>query len=141
MARLDIYEVLELVSEASTKKEKLAILTKNKSIGLVDVLNGTFNPNVQWLLPEGSPPFAEAPSNIRTHLDGITKNMAIFLKGQDDARKNKAKLEQAFINTLGRVHPKDAHVLIMMKDKDVKDRFNGLTLKLVQEAFPGLIKG
>jgi hypothetical protein len=43
------------------------------------------------------------------------------------------------------VHPKDAEVLILMKDKKLiyknnTAHYKGITKKLVQEAFPNLIK-
>jgi len=42
-----------------------------------------------------------------------------------------------FIDMLEGIHPKDAELLILMKDK--KSLAKGITKKLVEEAFPKLI--
>ena len=43
-----------------------------------------------------------------------------------------------FIEMLEAVHPKDAEILLCMKDK--KQLVKGLTKKLIQEVFPNLIQ-
>jgi hypothetical protein len=43
-----------------------------------------------------------------------------------------------FISILEAVHPEEAEVLVKMKDK--KQLVKGLTKKLVEEAYPGLIQ-
>jgi hypothetical protein len=45
-----------------------------------------------------------------------------------------------FIKLLEAIHPNDAKVIIRMKDKDLQGMYKGVTKKLVEEAFPGLIR-
>jgi hypothetical protein len=139
MARLMIHEVLDGVIKAKTKKEKIQILQDNKSLGLMDVLKGGLDKNIQFNLPEGTPPFETVPEEEYLHLDQVTKNLGMFVSGKADARLNRIKAQNVFINTLGSCHPKDAVVLCAMKDKNITGQFKGLTTKLVQEAFPGLL--
>jgi hypothetical protein len=49
------------------------------------------------------------------------------------------KVESMFIKVLEAIHPKDAEVVIAMKDKKFNGKYKGLTKKLVSDAFPGLI--
>lgn len=138
MANLMIWEVLDLVSKAASKKEKIKILQMNNSLGLRDVLKASFDDRVQFMLPEGVPPFEKATEKF-LHLDKVTKNMGLYLK-QNEGRVNKAKVEMLFIRSLETLDPKDAIVLCQMKDKTLGKAYKGLTKKLVQEAFPGLIR-
>lgn len=138
MANLMIWEVLDLVSKAASKKEKIKILQMNNSLGLRDVLKASFDDRVQFMLPEGVPPFEKATEKF-LHLDKVTKNMGLYLK-HNEGRVNKAKVEMLFIRSLETIDPKDAIVLCQMKDKTLGAAYKGLTKKLVQEAFPGLIR-
>jgi hypothetical protein len=45
-----------------------------------------------------------------------------------------------FIKILEGIHPDDAALVIKMKDKELEGVYKGITKKLVQEAFPGLIR-
>ena len=48
------------------------------------------------------------------------------------------KKEAGLIRLLESVHPKDAELLVAMKDKDIKSLYKGVTLTTVQKAFPAL---
>ena len=55
--RLLMHEVLTKVNNAKDKPKKIAILKENDSPGLRRVIKGSFDPNIKWDLPEGTPPF------------------------------------------------------------------------------------
>jgi hypothetical protein len=44
-----------------------------------------------------------------------------------------------FLQILEGIHPKDADLLIAMKDKELAGRYKGVTKALVQEVWPNLI--
>ena len=48
------------------------------------------------------------------------------------------KKEKIFITLLETIHPKDAEVLVAMKDKKLKTIYKGLTLATVKKAYPNL---
>ena len=48
---LFVYEVLEKASKARKKEQKIKILKDNESWALKDILRGTYDSKVQWLLP------------------------------------------------------------------------------------------
>lgn len=136
---LDIYEILELVTLEKNRAKKISILQQYNTWALKDVLKGTYDDIVQWSLPVGDPPYEPAPeSNPPSSLFKQHKNFKYFVKGLIGDKVNPIRRERMFIDMLESIHPKDAEVLLKMKDK--KSLGNGITKKLVQEAFPGLIK-
>jgi hypothetical protein len=48
----NIYEIFDEFEEAPSKKEKMAVIEKNLSKTLVQVLELAFHPNYQWLITE-----------------------------------------------------------------------------------------
>ena len=145
--RLMIHEILEKAAAAKTKEEKIQILQDNNHLALRDILRGGMDDTIEFILPEGKPPH-EDPERVgysRNSLFNQTKRFKYFVKGGPGENMPAPKREKMFINILETVHPKEGELLIMMKDKKfIKSNnsayFSGITKKLVQEAFPGLLK-
>ena len=55
--------MLKKVHNAKTKDKKVRILRENDSDALRMVIKGSFDPNIEWVLPEGEVPYNknEAP--------------------------------------------------------------------------------
>ena len=133
-----VYEVLEKVVKAKTRKEKIDVMKQNESQALKDVLMGTFDSRVEWNLPEGRPPFEPAPEeNPPTNLLKHTGSFNEFIKGGPGDSQPAFRREATFIRLIEKIHPKDAEVILAMVSK--KSLGKGITKKLVEEAFPGLI--
>lgn len=135
----NIYEVLEWVDKAATKKEKIEILQQNDSMVMKNILIGTFDEAIEWNLPDTPPPFVPAdehqpPSNIQKQLN----QFPYFIKGGKGDNLLKVKRETMFIRMLESIHPKDANIILAMVAKKLPVK--GLTKALVKEAFPNLIR-
>ena len=52
-----IHEVLKKVHNAKTKEKKIEILRENNSDALRMVIKGSFDPNIEWVVPEGEVPY------------------------------------------------------------------------------------
>ena len=52
-----IAEVLTKVNNAKTKDKKIAILKENDSEALRAIIKSSFDPNIQWVMPEGDVPY------------------------------------------------------------------------------------
>ena len=65
------------------------------------------------------------------------RKFANWVKGGPGEKLPAFRREKLFIDLLETVHPKDAELLCNMIDK--KQPAKGITKKLVQEAYPGLI--
>lgn len=138
--KLEVFEILEKVESAKTKKERVQILQDNEIMPLLDVLRGTFDTTIQWNLPEGTPPYTpnipeSAPSSLlRQH-----RQFKYFVKGlRESSSLNPIRRERMFIDVLEAIHPRDAEILVSMINK--KSPVKGLTKTLVKEAFPQLIQ-
>ncbi len=137
MAKL-IHEVIVEAGKKRSKAEKVECLKQNESWALKDILRGTYDDAVQWLVPEGAPPYTpnkeeSTPSNL------IRQNTQFkYLVDSRDARNVlKAKRENIYIRLLESIHPLDAEIVInMVSKKSIK----GISKSVVQEAYPGLIQ-
>jgi hypothetical protein len=136
------HDILTEVSEAKTRKDKIAVLHANSSAGLKQILGYTFDPNVKWLIPEGTPPYKPLPphSDQEQRLQQELRRLYLFVEGPTDTQKNLKQIrrEALFIELLESIDSRDAELLIAMKDGKLP--YKGVTRKLVAEAFPNLAK-
>jgi hypothetical protein len=136
------HEIFTAVEKASKKADKIAILQKHSSAQLKQVLGLTYDPRVQWLLPEGAPPYKPLPKSAdqEAALASELRRMYLFYNSNDESARNlkQVRREQLFIDILEAIDPDDAKVLIGMKDRKLP--YKGLTRNLVAEAFPNLAK-
>ncbi len=134
-----IHEIISKAAAAKTRAEKIKVFHDNDTWALKDVLRGAYDPSVEWNLPEGSPPYEAAeegttPSNLlRRNID-----FTYFVKGGKGDELPAYKRERMFIRLLEQIHPSDAAIVLLMKDK--KTLAKGITKKLVEEAYPKLIR-
>lgn len=131
-----IYEILETASKKKTDKAKVEYLQEHAdNTTLQTILVGAFFPGVEWDLPPGMPPYTPCdPINAENFLYTQAKRLYIFAKGGSNL--NNLRREALFIELLESVHPKDAEVILAMKDKTLP---YGITPQLVNKAFPGLL--
>ena len=137
---LTIHEILTRVSTRQTKEERMAVLREYNCLALRDVLKGGFDDTIEFILPEGAPPYEPAPEeNPPTTLHKMSKQFRYFAVGGPGERLPKARVEQMLIRMLEVIHPKDAELVIAVKDKQLAGKYRGLSKKLVEETFPTLI--
>jgi hypothetical protein len=133
---IGIAEFLDKVGKLKKPQEKIDALRANDSLQLRIVLQGAYDPTVEWLIPEGKPPYTPNPLVDQEHvlIKEISK-LRYYIKGFHDNLKP-IKRETMFVELLERVAPKDAELLCDIKDKKP---FKGIPLSIVTEALPGLI--
>ena len=127
------------VAKAKNKKEKKEVLLKHGNNGaLKEILKYTYDPNIKFLLPPGNPPYKSVVDETEnpTYLYGLVRKLYLFVEGGNPNLKSQRR-EYLFIELLESIHPKEAEILLQMKDKKLK--CNGLTYNLVKETFPKLI--
>lgn len=138
----NIYEVFDEFEEAKNKKARMAVIEKNLSKTLVDVLQLTFHPGCQWLVKEVpdnyKPSLETVPGLSRCQLSTEMRKLYLFQKGNATAENlTERKQNELLIQLLESIEPREAEVVmgIFKKDQGVK----GLTYEFVKEAFPELI--
>jgi hypothetical protein len=140
MRRIEVYEIVDKFNEAKSKKARIETLKEYENVwALKDLLRASFDDALQFNLPEGAPPYEpNRPESTPSTFLKKHKELGLFVKGGSGDRLPSVRREQKFIQLLESIHPKDAELVIKMKDKDLGVKF--LTKKLVQEAFPNLIE-
>ena len=135
---LGISEILKKVSEhkdAKTRKDELARFGNNK--GVLAILQLAFDPNIKFNLPEGDPPYKPCQfQDQQAMLYNQLRKMYLFI-GEGNPNVTKMKREMLFVNMLESLDPEDAKLILAVKDK--KMPYKGITKKLVNETFPGLL--
>lgn len=133
-----IAEFLEKVGKLKTNQEKAEALRVNDHVAMRTVLQGIFDPGIEFELPPGEPPYK--PNTLvdqQSVLFREARKIQYFVKGVYPGLKQ-IKREQMFIEMLENVDPLDAKMLVSMKDKKLFCK--GITIQNVKEGLPGLIK-
>ena len=138
----NIYEIFDEFENATNKTERMAIIEKNLSKTLVDVLSLTYHPDCHWLvkeMPEGyKVPSDMLPGLSGTQLSTELRKLYLFQKGHPKAEAlTEEKRTQLLLQLLEALEPREAEVIIGIFNKD--QGVKGLDYKFVKEAFPSLL--
>jgi len=160
-----VYEVLELASKQRSSAKKVEVLKTYEHISLKSIFIWNFDETVIPELPEGDVPYGDAEdqsvysgslsenlarearggeSATGQDLDGRGKtslrreyrNLYHFVKGGNGGL-NHIRREMMFINLLRGLHPKEAEVLILTKDKRLSTKYK-ITKDIVSQAYPDI---
>ena len=162
-----IYEVFDVISKQRTKARKIEALQKYKAPVLVTLFVWNFDESVISLLPEGDVPYAaidgetgfkgtlsekieDAVSKMeeldtrslgandqgKTTIRAEFRKFYNFIKGGNDGLSN-LRRETMFINILSGLHPLEAQILCLCKDKRLADKYK-ITYDVVKQAFPDI---
>ena len=132
-----VNEILDYVSNQKSKIAKVEALKEYRNDALISILIWNFDETVVSMIPEGDVPFTPNESPLgtdHTSLRREQRNLYHFVKGGNDTL-NSTRREMMFINLLRGLHPKEAEVLILVKDKDLGTKYN-ITIENVKQAFP-----
>jgi len=132
-------EILEEISKTRVRQKKVELLRQYRNDALVSLLIWNFDESVISMLPEGAVPYKpnEAPKGTEhTSLRSEQKSFYNFVKGGNDSL-SKTRRETIFIQILEGLHPEEADLLILVKDKRLTDKYN-INLSLIEEAYPDI---
>jgi hypothetical protein len=136
--KLLLNEVLQKISNAKTKAEKIKLLQQYNSPALRQILIANFDESVISMLPDGEVPYVknEAPEDTEhTKLVHEYRKLYLFFKG--GATVSQTRRETLFIQLLEGLHHGEAEVLCLMKDRQIGKRWK-ITKQCVEEAFPAI---
>jgi hypothetical protein len=134
--QIGLAEFLEKVGRLKKTQEKIDAIAANDSLPLRVILQAAYDPNVKWLLPEGTPPYKPNDLVDQEHvLIKECEKLTYYIQGFHDNLPS-MKRETMFVQLLETCAPKDAELLCQIKDKKP---IKGITLQHVVEALPGLI--
>tara|TARA_B110000285_G_scaffold125253_1_gene141283 strand:+ start:796 stop:1368 length:573 start_codon:yes stop_codon:yes gene_type:complete len=130
-------EIALKVNNAKDKARKLKVLKDHDSVPLRQVLKGAFDPNIEWLIPEGDVPYTPNDAPLGTEhniLSQEAKRLYLFTKGGDNTL-SALKREKIFIQVLEGLYAGEAEFLIDVVNNRINNKYKGFTANLVREAF------
>jgi len=159
------FEVLELASKQRSKAKKVEVLQKYEHDSLKAIFIWNFDDSVISLLPPGDVPYGDAEdqsvysgslsdniakeasggeSATAQDMDGRRKSslrkewtmLYNFIKGGNGGL-NTIRREMMFINLLRGLHPKEAEIIILIKDGRLSEKYK-ITLDHVKQAYPDI---
>ena len=134
-----VNEILDYVSNQKSKIAKVEALKEYRNDALVSILIWNFDETVVSLMPEGDVPFTPNESPLgtdHTSLRRESKNLYHFVKGGNDTL-NGIRRETMFIQMLEGLHPDEARIIILVKDKRLSNEY-AVTYDQVKEAYPDI---
>jgi hypothetical protein len=134
-----IAEVFKKINEARFNGDRVFILRKHDSSALRGLLKMNYDRSLVLSLPPGAPPFKKKKVPVGfgdTTLLTSAKTWYVFSK-ELSPTLTQAKREFLFITLLEALDPEEAEILLQAKDRKLK---LNLTAKVINEAFPNLIK-
>jgi hypothetical protein len=160
-----IFEVLNLVVKQKTNEKKIEVLKRYEDPSLKAIFIWNFDESIISLLPEGDVPFfgdnvlktstiteriGDAVSSMKggssdslgtidekhSTIRREYKKFYNFIKGGNDSL-NSIRRETIFINLLEGIHPLEAEILCLVKDKKLQTKYK-ITKEIVSQAYPDI---
>jgi len=134
-----VHEILELVSKQRSRAKKVEILQKYEDLSLKTLFIWNFDDTVISMVPAGEVPYKENEVPIGTDHTSLRreyKHLYNFVKGGNDGLSS-LRRETMFIQMLEGLHPEEAKILCLVKDKRLQTKYK-LTYDVVAEAYPDI---
>ena len=131
------HEILSKLGRIKSKKDKVAYLKQHNSDSLRAVIKSSFDPKIKWLLPPGEVPYTpnDAPEGTEhSDLAYEARKLYHYIEGGNASLKQNQR-ESMFIRLLESLHPDEADIIIAAKDKILHQKYKGLSINVVKEAF------
>lgn len=160
-----VFEVLELASKQRSNAKKVEVLKTYEHDSLKAIFIWNFDETVRSVLPEGEVPYGDLKDqNVysgnlsdnlsrearggesatgqdldgrgRTSLRREYQNLYHYVQGGNNTLTT-IRREMMFINLLQGLHPKDAEVVVLTKDKKLATKYK-ISFENVKEAYPDI---
>ena len=132
-------EILELVSEQKNDLGKISLLKEYECDALKSLFIWNFDDSVISLLPPGKVPYKPNENPLGTDHSSLRReqrNLYMFVKGGNDALST-IRRETIFIQMLEGLHPKEADIIVAVKDGDLEDMYD-IPFEVVEDAYPDI---
>lgn len=160
-----VFEVLELASKQRSAAKKVEVLQKYEDDSIKAILIFNFDDSIISMLPPGEVPYGDigdqsvysgtlseniakemngGESATGQDLDGRSKtslrrewkSLYNYVKGGNDSLTS-VRREMMFINLLRGLHPKEAELMCLVKDKALTTKYK-ITIDNVKKAYPDI---
>ena len=134
-----VNEAFEEIEKARGKKKTELMKDYGAKVPYNLLLSLNFDETLEIDLPPGMPPHkrdeATHPDMFQTTLQQQLKRMRVFFKNNPD-NIPKWKKEMLFVQLLEGIPPKEADVLVHVKDKALTEMYPSITYDFVSGIFP-----
>ena len=165
-----VFEVLDAASKQRSKAKKVEVLQRYKHPSLVTLFVWNYDSSIITLLPEGPVPYGtnrddqNSTGTLSSRIDDAVSKMSVmgstslgsqdqgqasiraeykkfynFCKGGNPSLSN-LRRETMFINILEGLHPLEAEILILVKDKNLERKYK-ISKEVVSTAYPEIVWG
>jgi len=134
-----LHEILELASKQRSGAKKAEILQEYRNDALTSILIWNFDDSIISILPPGEVPYKENEVPVGTDHTSLRrewKHLYNFVKGGNDTL-NGLRRETMFIQMLEGLHPEEAKILCLTKDKQLQTKYK-ISQANVAQAFPDI---
>ena len=135
-----IHEILDYVDSQRTKVKKVEALREHRDDSLTAILIWNFDDTVVSVVPEGDVPYERNEVPVGTDHTSLRKeyrNLYHFVKGGNDTLST-VRRETMFIQMLEGLHPDEADILCLVKDKALVRKYSKITQGVVEQAYPDI---
>ena len=132
-------EVLQKVSNAKTKAQKIKILKELRTDALVSILIWNYDDSVKSMLPEGDVPYTPNDAPVGTEHSRLLqeyRKLFHFVKGGNDSLQRTTR-ERMFIQMLEGLSSAEASLICLVKDKKLQKKYK-VTKACIDEAYPDI---
>ena len=136
--RYSIAEIIQQANEVRGVHKRAQFLIDNFSNQLWTILDYTFNPDINWIVPYDLPynESVDDKAALRTRLYTESRKLFYFTN-LTPHNLNQAKLDNLFRTLLETIHPDDAKLLLhIIQFRSLPG--DKITKKIVEAAFPKL---
>ena len=165
-----VFEVLDAASKQRSKAKKVEVLQRYKHPSMVTLFVWNYDSSIITLLPEGPVPYGTnkddqtSTGTLSSRIDDAVTKMSEmgstslgsqdqgqasiraeykkfynFCKGGNPSLSN-LRRETMFINILEGLHPLEAEILILVKDKNLETKYK-ISKEVVSTAYPEIVWG
>ena len=163
-----VFEIFDLITKERSKSRRVEALRKFEHPSLKALFIWNFDETVISALPPGDVPYAsvgeqdaysgtvsgtvtaavkkmeelksnslgsqdQGQSSIRREF----KKFYNFIKGGNDGLSN-LRRETIFINIVQGLHPREAEILCLVKDKKLEEKYKAITKEIISQAYPDI---
>ena len=135
-----VHEVLAMANKQRKIDERIEVLKEYRNEALVSLLIWNFDESVVSMVPEGTVPYEKNDVPIgtdHTTLRREWKRLYNFVKGGNDSLSS-IRRETMFIQMLEGLHPDEADILCLVKDKMLAAKYTKLNQEIVAQAYPDI---
>ena len=133
-----IHELFARINGIEDENARIAALrAEGRNDRLFDVLHYGLSPNVTFDVPAGDPPYRVNEDHVNSHPNFWLEVRRLYLFVKGGKRLEEARRQTLFIQMLEFIHPKDAELLLKIKDREWP--YSNISAEFVEKVFPGLL--